>query len=630
MAQSTEGDDPAAGDADPLDAPDAFERLVAGRGVAARPYQVLLRVLGGEGLPFDEVVRRTALPRRAVEEALRALGDDVETVADRVRLRPGIADVLARRLADDGGREDGDAPPAELLARIEQLVRHAPRPKHELDHVAATPETVARRALVLHRMYALRGRRVLLVGDRDLTSLALALVDPTIEIAVADIDDDVLAYIDQRPEAQGRIRCAFADFRLGLPPHLRSWADLAVTDPPYTPDGIALFVRRALEGLADLGHGRIALAYGYGDQPKLGLKVQDALHDLRLVHEAILPAFHRYTGAQAIGSASDLYLLRATSDTKRELARRAARTTPGRPNVYTHGRQSLEGGAGVLDGDLLAALRQAAAGPEGRPVVAAVGSAWSDELALRPTALDACLFPPSLPRSPCSTTDGAIMADLRHDSGSLLVRLLLAARAPRLAVLVRNQHPDITSASAQAALQTTIGPKYTLRYRRSFPTPQSAIVEAVLQPPEPPEPIPTATAVVDAALHPPEPIEPTTRTQPPEPTRPTTPTGPIEATEPTGAAGDGEGEGARVRSAARRFALDRPHGKLGNVAREALIAATARPGSAPLTKNTARTAVAEALAAHDLDARLLDLPRHALDDALDRLATAASHLTSSS
>src|SRR5688572_17081071 len=132
MAQSTEGDAP--------DSPDDFERLVAGRGVAARPYQVLLRVLGGAGLPFDEVVQRTALPRRAVEEALRALGDDVETVADRVRLRPEIAGDRARRLDPTGpeGPEDSDAPPAALLTRIEELVRQAPRPKHELDHVAAT------------------------------------------------------------------------------------------------------------------------------------------------------------------------------------------------------------------------------------------------------------------------------------------------------------------------------------------------------------------------------------------------------------------------------------------------------------------------------------------------------------
>jgi hypothetical protein len=535
-----------------------------------------------------------------------ALGDDIETVADRVRLRSEN-----RALAgpdEDEKQNDGDRDglPAGLLERVDELIRHAPQPKHELDHVAATPETVARRAVALHRMYALAGRRVLLVGDRDLTSLALALVDPTTEIAVADIDDDVLAYIDGQTEAHPTVHSYFADFRLGLPGPLRSWADLVVTDPPYTPGGIGLFVQRGLEGLADLAHGRVALAYGYGDQPKLGLKVQDALHDLLLVYEAVLPAFNRYVGAQAIGSASNLYLLRATSDTKRELARR---TTGRRPNIYTHGRQSLEAGAGELGTADLAALHEAAAGPDGLPVVTAVGTAWPDDLddlgnprtsgrsghgssrsgerssarnqgadatapgdtgRVQRTTLAACLYPASpARRPPCSVTDGAIMADLRHDGGPLLVRLLLATRAPRVAVLVRNQHPDTTSAATQHALQATVGDKYALRYRRSFPTPRSAIVEATLVPTE------GSTAAAPTA---------------------------------------------------RRFVLDRPHGKLGNVAREALITATTPTRAAPLTKNAARTAVADALPTHDLQASLLDLPRHAIDEVLGSLGAIAEQI----
>ena len=53
--------------------------------------------------------------------------------------------------------------------------------------------------------------------------------------------------------------------------------------------------------------GRVLLAYGFSDRtPALGLKVQQELQRLGLVFEAILPAFHRFDGAQAIGSAADL------------------------------------------------------------------------------------------------------------------------------------------------------------------------------------------------------------------------------------------------------------------------------------------------------------------------------------
>jgi hypothetical protein len=528
-------------------------RLVAGRGIAVRPYEVLLGALRGEGLEFDEIVRRTTLPRRAVEEALAALGEDVETVAGRVRWRD--AREAAPVVGIGANADEGGPLPPGLVERIDELIRLAPRPKHELDHVAATAETVARRAVVLHRTYALARRRVLLVGDRDLTSLALAIVDPTTEIAVVDIDDAVLAHIDDQPEARrAGIRCYFADLRQGLAGPVRGWADLAVTDPPYTPEGIALFVQRGLEGLSDLGTGRLALAYGYGDQPKLGLKVQDALHNLRLVYEAVLPAFNRYVGAQAIGSASNLYLLRATSDTKRDLPRRAAHTTNAtsswRANLYTHGPQSLEADPDSLAPETRAALRDVAAGPDDRSV--SWISRWSD-----------------IASAQNQDPERAAMADLRHDPGPLLVRVLLAVRAPRVAVLVRNQHPGITSAAAQHALQATVGDKYAVRFRRSFPDPQSAIVEAVLVPPV-----------------------------------------------GSGAAAD------RPALVARRHVLDRPHGKLGNVGREALIAAS----GGVVTKNAARTAIATALADVDLQASLLDLPRHTIDHVLDALTTTADQL----
>jgi hypothetical protein len=496
---------------------DRFARLVAARGVAARPHHELVRLLAGEGVEVDDLVRRTGLPRRAVEEALAVLGDDVVDDGGFLRLRPEVAAAYAGRFpAPPAG-----GPPAERVARLDELVRRAPRPKRDLDHVAATAETAARRADLLTRTYALAGRRVLLVGDHDLTALALALAEPAVELAVVDIDDDVLAYIAAQPEAAGRIRCLFADLRAGLPGAVREWADLAVTDPPYTPAGVGLFVRRALEGLASLDAGRLALAYGYGDQPGLGLKVQDALRDLRLVYEAVLPGFNRYVGAQAIGSTSNLYLLRPTSGTRRVLGRLPA---PRRVNVYTHGTQALEGGPGPLPPPSRAAL--AAAAGEGTEI------------------------------------------DLRHDTGPLLLRALIAGGGDRLAVLVPNRHPDIAGAAGQVALRALVGARWDLRYRRSDPGPHLAIVEA------------TAAHV---------------------------PVGDV---------------GAR----ARRHVLDRPEGRLANVGREALIAATIGRRVLPLTKNAARAVLADALAGADLDACLLDLPRGAMAGVLDGLAAAAEDL----
>ncbi|MEU8383287.1 bis-aminopropyl spermidine synthase family protein [Streptosporangium sp. NPDC048865] len=230
---------------------------------------------------------------------------------------------------------------AGLVARMDELIAKAPRGRHTLDHVAATGETVVRRALLLDARFWLDGARLLCVGDHDLTSLATALLHPGVEVTVVDVDERILAYIAAQADRLGLpVRTRWADLRLGLPASARAWADLAITDPPYTPEGVGLFVARCAEGLRDREQGRIMLAYGASERtPALALKVQQALAQLNLVNEAIYPDFNRYFGAEAIGSAADLYVLRPTT---RTWPAAAARVEASGTAIYTQGPQSVE------------------------------------------------------------------------------------------------------------------------------------------------------------------------------------------------------------------------------------------------------------------------------------------------
>ncbi|WP_308169643.1 bis-aminopropyl spermidine synthase family protein [Acrocarpospora catenulata] len=226
------------------------------------------------------------------------------------------------------------------MARIGELIVKAPRGRRTLDHVSATADTVVRRAVLLGERFWLPGARVLCVGDHDLTSLAIRMVHPEAEVAVADLDERVLAYIDAQDLG---VRTFWADLRLGLPPSVRGWADLIVTDPPYTPEGVGLFTARGAEGLRDREQGRILLAYGASERtPMLALKVQHALAELNLVTEAMFPDFNRYHGAEAIGSAADLYVLRPTSKTWPAVASRVDRLATA---IYTQGPQAVESAA---------------------------------------------------------------------------------------------------------------------------------------------------------------------------------------------------------------------------------------------------------------------------------------------
>src|SRR2546423_862741 len=105
-----------------------------------------------------------------------------------------------------------------------------------------------------------------------------------------------------------------------------------------------LFLTRALEALRPTGHERIAFCFGTGERHLVkALEVQALLGDLRLVLEAMLPGFNRYTGAEAIGGRSDLYICRPTTGAKLgEDAR--PRAPPPRPPARRAGPAPGDGG----------------------------------------------------------------------------------------------------------------------------------------------------------------------------------------------------------------------------------------------------------------------------------------------
>jgi hypothetical protein len=196
---------------------------------------------------------------------------------------------------------------------------------------------MAARARFLAGEYDLAGASVVCLGDHDLTSLALTLLEPRLEAAVVDVDERVLDHVRRAAAAEHLpVATAFADLRLGLPPSLARSADLVFTDPPYTPEGVRLFLLRALEALRRQGHPRVVFCYGYGERHLVrGVEVQGVLGDLRLAVEAVLPGFNRYRGAEAIGSRSSLWVCRPTTKTWNVRA-----LSSDDPRIYSRGKEA--------------------------------------------------------------------------------------------------------------------------------------------------------------------------------------------------------------------------------------------------------------------------------------------------
>ncbi|MBT2228689.1 bis-aminopropyl spermidine synthase family protein [Nonomuraea sp. NEAU-A123] len=408
-----------------------MERLLDEAGVDGRRLRHALTLLcDGQWWTLSDLVRETATSRRTIEALLREVL--VERSGDRFRVplahTPDFQDLLA--MAPPPADPVAHLLPhyAAVLERLRRLIDEAPRARHALDHVAATPETVLRRALLLGARFWLRGAKLLCVGDHDLTSLAVKLVHPETDVTVVDVDERILAYLDAQDLG---VHTLWADLRVSLPPSARGH-DLALTDPPYTPEGVGLFVARAVEGLKD--DGRVLLAYGASERtPMLALKVQDSLSALNLTYEAIYPDFNRYFGAEAIGSAADLYVLRPTTKTRPAVTARLDRLTTA---IYTQGPQSIEStGSPAADG-----------GPGAAFEADLLVGDWPKELPQPRVKLSTWLA------KPYAAAVERVAIALPAGLEAALPRVLLATRAARVRVLL----------SAPPSLPDALRPVYEL------------------------------------------------------------------------------------------------------------------------------------------------------------------------
>jgi predicted methyltransferase len=217
-----------------------------------------------------------------------------------------------------------------VAADLARAARGAPEPRVELDQCHCTVETKLRRVLALHEADALAGRRVLLLGDDDLTALAIDAVvrrfgsDASIaSLAVVDVDPRVVVYVQHGlAGAPFPVACLRHDVRDPLPEALRDGFDTVLTDPPYTVPAARAFLARAAEAL-DGGSGDVFLSFG-SRRPGAALALQRAIVDMGFVIRRLVRDFNEYVGAGALGGTSHLYHLSGAPALRSTVAERFA------------------------------------------------------------------------------------------------------------------------------------------------------------------------------------------------------------------------------------------------------------------------------------------------------------------
>jgi N4-bis(aminopropyl)spermidine synthase len=317
-----------------MDVDSVIAEVAAAVGLAEGPSgvrDVLTAVRRAEPAAVREISRMAELPVpivAAVCNELRRRG--VVGHARPVRLTPagrqalGGEPGLVFRCPTCEGR--GLVIPAELAGLAERLRRAAdgaPAAKPELDQTHCTVPTKIRRVLRMHEAGALAGNRILLLGDDDLISVAIAafaaesgLAGAMRRIAVVDSDPDVLAWAGRQIAGTGvGVELVEHDLRRPLPAGLLGGFDVACTDPPYTVAGAELFLSRAVSGLAPEPGRHVFFSFG-ARRPADTLRTQEIIAGLGLAVRSLSPGFNEYAGAGILAGTSHLYHLRSTEATR--------------------------------------------------------------------------------------------------------------------------------------------------------------------------------------------------------------------------------------------------------------------------------------------------------------------------
>ncbi|MEU2302486.1 GNAT family N-acetyltransferase [Streptomyces antibioticus] len=209
----------------------------------------------------------------------------------------------------------------EAVRRLRALMESGPAADMAIDQSHCTAETKVRRVLALLTAGALPGGSLLLIGDDDLVSLAVAVVGDVLggpivdKVTVVDISPEILDYIQKVSAGLGtRVETVRHDLRQPLPATLHDQHDVAMTDPPYTPEGARLFLSRAVEGLRPGPAHSVFFSFG-GKSPDEMLEVQREIMALGLVTNGYIRNFNEYEGSGILGGVGFFQHLLTTSST---------------------------------------------------------------------------------------------------------------------------------------------------------------------------------------------------------------------------------------------------------------------------------------------------------------------------
>lgn len=276
---------------------------------------ILASVARNRNISLKDLAKTVHMPLPVVAAVRRELERHKLLVRDKgICLTPEGLELVSE-LGIQGGEASGTC----VTSILSELKSKMPGVNVALDQAFATPETSFRRVIYADRHDAISGRNILLVGDDDLTSVAIGLHSKKERkpnrIVVLDIDSRVIDFITSISKKYNLdIECYLHDLKLPLPTNLKYNFSTIFTDPPYTLPGLELFLARASEALEE-GPGKQGyLSFGHKD-PDSDHEVFKIISRYGFIPKEIIENFNTYDGGTIIGNVSRM--IRVVSGTMR-------------------------------------------------------------------------------------------------------------------------------------------------------------------------------------------------------------------------------------------------------------------------------------------------------------------------
>lgn len=209
----------------------------------------------------------------------------------------------------------------DLLETYKTLIDRRPKPLGRYYQGFILPEDVVARVLFMQLNDDLENRRIILIGDDDLLSIALGLTGLPKEITVLDIDDRVGKFIE-RTAFKENLDITFHRYDVSDP--LPEWTlrryDVFSSEPLETISGLKAFLSRGVACLREKGSSGYLGLTTLETPLKRWLKVEAMLLKMKCVITDIVKNFSRYTRDELSGAKiEDLLPFRLKGDERTTL-----------------------------------------------------------------------------------------------------------------------------------------------------------------------------------------------------------------------------------------------------------------------------------------------------------------------